>query len=270
MSRKKQLLLLVIPMLLMTHCTFIGNMFEFRKTTEEFTEALISEDYDKCVDLFAMEHEMAQGVNIDTMKAALPYFRELIVDNFGKDLIYTLMTVEKTFSTVAGEGTPPNTTDVVVQIENQEAFGVIQLLFDDTSKKILFVKPLDVKRKIPNMLPFWAFGLLAICIPIFNIYVINRIRKSELKRKWLKYLTVIIFNVPAIVYSAVGGLALNLLSFQLLLGISFSYMGYLNAMWAFGIPLGGIYWLWKLNNSKEEEEHAAMDGNENPDHDAGL
>ena len=31
-------------------------------------------------------------------------------------------------------------------------------------------------------------------------------------------------------------------------------MGYMNSMWAFGIPLGGIYWLWKIKNKKEEDE----------------
>lgn len=254
MNRNNQLLILIIPILLLTSCEFISRTFEYRKTTEEFTEALLKEDYDKCVDLFAMEHEMAQNVNVDTMKAGLPNFRELIINNFGEELEYTLMSAEKKFSTVEGESTAPNTTNVLVQIENKEEFGVLKLLFDDTSKKILNLNTLNVKEKIPSMLPFWLFGLLAICIPIFNIYVINQIRKSNLKRKWLKYLAVLFFNVPAITYSAISGLGFKLLNFQILLGISFGYMGYMNSMWAFGIPLGGIYWLWKLRNRNEEVE----------------
>ena len=254
MNRNRQLLILIIPILLLPSCEFISNALEYRKTTEEFTEALIKEDYDKCIDLFAIEHEMAQNVNIDTMKAGVPGFRELIINNFGEELEYTLLSAEKKFSTVEGESTPPNTTDVLVQIENQEEFGVLKALFDDSSKKILNIHPLNVKKEIPNMLPFWLFGLLAICIPIFNIYVINQIRKSHLRRKWLKYLVVLLFNVPAIKYSAVGGLGIKLLNFQILLGISCGFMGYLNSMWAFGIPLGGIYWLWKLRYRKEKVE----------------
>ena len=253
MNRYKQLLFLIIPILFMTSCEFISNTFEYRKTAKEFTEALIKEDYDKCVDLFAMEHEMAQNVNVDTMKAGLPNFRELITNNFGEDLEYTLMSAEKKFSTVEGESTPPGATNVLVQIENHEDFGVLKLLFDDSSKKIMNLNTLNVKEKIPNMLPFWLFGILAICIPIFNIYVIRQIKKSKLKRKWLKYLAVLFFNVPAITYSAISGIGIKLLNFQIMLGISFSYMGYMNSMWTFGIPLGAIYWLWKLKNINEND-----------------
>ena len=236
----------------LTSCEFISNTFKYKNTTKEFVEALLNEDYDKCVDLFALEHEMAQNIPIDSMKVGLPGFRNLIVNNFGKQLEYSLMKYEKTFSTIEGKSTPPKTTRVLVEFGNQNEFGVLTVLFDDTSKKILNLKPLDVKEKVPNMVPFWLFGLFAFCIPIFNIYVISLIKKSNLKRKWLKYLSVLFFNVPAITYSAIGGLGFKLLNFQILLGISFSYMGYLNSMWAFGIPFGGLYWLWKLKTKKEE------------------
>ena len=262
MNRNNQLLIIIISILTLPSCEFISNTFEYRKTTEEFTNALIKENYDKCVDLFAMEHEMAQNVNVDTMKAGLPVFRERIVDNFGEKLEYTLMSAEKKFSTIEGESTAPNTTNVLVQIENQEDFGILKLLFDDTSKKILNINTLNVREKIPNMLPFWLFGFLAICIPIFNIYVINQIRKSNLKRKWLKYLAVLFFNVPALTYSAVGGLSFKLLNFQILLGISFSYMGYMNSIWSFGIPLGGLFWLWKLRNRSDEKEQNGKNEND--------
>ena len=57
-------------------------------------------------------------------------------------------------------------------------------------------------------------------------------------------------NVPAISYAAVDGLSYKLLNFQILFGVGFSLMGYLGSVWTFGIPLGGIYWLWKLNQQK--------------------
>ncbi len=112
---------------------------------------------------------------------------------------------------------------------------------------------LDIKEKIPNMLFFWLFGILPILVLIFNIYVIRLIKKSDLKKKWLKYLGVLFFNVPAISFSAVNGLSFSLLSFQIMLGLSFNYMGYLSSVWTFGIPLGGIYWLWKLNKKINDE-----------------
>lgn len=98
---------------------------------------------------------------------------------------------------------------------------------------------------------FWLFGLIAICIPIFNIYVIRQIKRSDLNNKWLKYIAVIFLNVPAITYAAVNGLSFKLLNFQILFGISFGYMGFLNSFWSFGIPLGGLYWFWKLKHRKD-------------------
>ena len=30
-------------------------------------------------------------------------------------------------------------------------------------------------------------------------------------------------------------------------------MGYLGSAWTFGIPLGGLYWLWQLNRKPEDD-----------------
>lgn len=235
-------------------CDFISNTFEYKDRTEEFVEALLSENYDRCMELFAMDHEMATNTNPDSMKTGLVNFRNRVIDNFGSVLDYSLMKSEKTWSTVEENNTPPNTTVVLVQFSNETNFGVFKVLFDDQTKKILNINTLDVKEPIPSMTIFWLFGLLVICVPIFNIYVIRLIKKSDLRKKWLKYIAVVVFNVPAITYSAVGGFSFSLLSFQILLGMSFNYMGYLNSAWTLGIPLGGLYWLWKIKTKKTEEE----------------
>jgi len=242
----KKTLFIFLTLTFITGCTFISNTFQFKDKTEKFVEALLDENYEQCVELFAMDHEMANRTNPDSIRASLVNFRNIITKNFGSDLDYTLMKSEKTWSTVKGKRTPPNTTNVLVQFSNKTHFGVLKVLFDDQSKKILNIKTLDVKKTIPSMAGFWLFGIIVICIPIFNIYVIRLIKKSELDRKWLKYISVAFFNVPSITYGAVGGFSYGLLSFQFLLGISFTYMGYLNSAWTFGIPLGGLYWLYKL------------------------
>ena len=254
MNRIKQILIIILTVSLLSSCDFIRNTFKYKDTTEEFVETLLKEDYDKCVDYMAMEHEMAKHTNVDTLKLGLVNFRKLIVNNFGTELDYTFMKSEKKFSTVEGESTPPNTTVVLVQFSNGKEFGVFKVLFDDTSGKILNINTLDVKQPIPSMTIFWLFGLLALCIPIFNIYVIRQIKKSRLQRKWLKYIAVIFLNVPAFTYAAVNGFSFSLLSFQILLGISFSYMGYLSSSWTFGLPLGGLYWFLKLRANKIDEK----------------
>lgn len=252
MNRTKKIVLTILTVSLLTGCDFVKNTFTYKDKTSEFVETLLKEDYNKCVDLMAMEHEMAKNTNIDTMKMGLANFRQLIVNNWGTELEYSFMKSEKKFSTVEADNTPPNTTLVLVEFNNQKDFGVLQVLFDDTSKKILNIKTLDVKAPIPTMTYFWLFGLLAICIPIFNIYVIRQIKRSDLKKKWLKYIAVIFLNTPAITYAAVNGLSFKLINLQILFGVSFGYMGYLNSYWTFGIPLGGLYWFWKLRQLKNE------------------
>jgi hypothetical protein len=162
------------------------------------------------------------------------------------------MSAEKKWSTNKNESTPPNTTRVLMQFSNNKEFGVFQVLFDDKSKKILNIEMLEIKAAIPNTTTFWLFGLLAICVPIFNVYMIVKVKRSRYKKKWIKYLAIIVLNVPAITYKAIGGLSFGLLSFQILFGTSFEYMGYLNAAWTFGLPLGGLYFFWQLRNGKDK------------------
>ncbi len=253
MTKINQLIFTILTVSLLTSCDFVSNTFKYKNTTKEFVENLVKEDYNKCVDLMAMDHEMANNANVDTIKVGLSNFRKTIVDNWGTELEYSFIKSEKKFSTIDADNSPPNTTIVLVEFSNQKDIGILQVLFDDKSKKILNIKTLDVKAPIPTMTFFWLFGLLTLFVLLFNIYVIRQIKKSNLTKKWIKYITVIFLNIPAVTYAAVGGLSYNLLSFQVLFGVSFSYMGYMNSVFTFGIPLGGLYWLWKLRQTKEEE-----------------
>lgn len=249
--RIKVIVLAILTVSLLTSCEMIRNTFKYRDTTKEFVETLLKEDYNKSIDFMAMEHETAKNVNVDTIKAGLEKFRNRIVKVFGTKLDYSLIKSEKKFSTIKEESTPPNTTFVLVEFSNKKEFGVFEVLFDDKSQKILKINILNVIEPIPSMTVFWLFGLLAICIPVFNIYVIKQIKRSDLKKKWLKYFAVICLNVPAIKYAAVGGPSFSPLNFQLLFGISFNLMGYLFSAWTFGIPLGGLFWFWKLKQKSK-------------------
>jgi len=247
----RQIAFSILTVFMLTSCEFISNSFTYNDKTKEFVDNLLKENYDKCIDLLALDHEMANNTNIDTIKMGLANFRQVIIKNWGTDLNYTFVNAEKTLSTNTEENAPPNTTQVQVQFSNKKNFGVFKVLFDDKSKKILNINTLDIDEPIPSMTLYWLFGIIAICIPIFNIYVIIQIKRSDLKKKWLKYIAVIFLNVPALTYAAVNGFSFDILNFQFLLGISFSYMGYLNSAWTFGFPLGGLYWFWKLRRKSE-------------------
>ena len=241
----------ILILTIFTSCDFIRDTFTYKDKTKDFVEALMSKDYNKSVQLMALGHETAKNTNVDSLKSGLEQFRTLIGSNFGDGHFeYSLMKSQKKRSTVAGESTPPNTTLAHIEFSNGKELGVFQVLFDDNSKKILNIHTLEIKAEKPNMLLFWLFGIFPLMVLLFNIYVIREIKRSNLNKKWLKYLAVIVLNVPAISYAAVDGLSYQLLNFQIFLGIGISLMGYLGSVWTFGIPLGGIYWLWKLKKSK--------------------
>jgi hypothetical protein len=246
------ILLLIIS--LFVSCDFVKDSLTFKDKTKEFVETLMKKDYDKCVSQMALESEMGKNTNIDTLKIGLEQFRNLVERDFGHNFEYSLMKSEKKRSTIESENTPPNTTLALIEFSNEKEFGVFQVLFDDNSKKIININTLDVKAPIPNMMIFWLFGILPLSVLLFNIYAIREIKKSTLSKKWLKYLAILFFNVPAISYSAVEGLSFKLLNFQVFFGVSFSFMGFLGSVWTFGIPLGGMYWLWKLKQHRINEE----------------
>jgi len=252
MTRKIKLTILILLTVgFFNSCKFVSNYFKYRDTTKELMNDILKKDYNNAVKLFALQHPNFLGTDTAAFKSKLPAFRDIIVNNFGDNLNYSMMTASKKWSSNEKENNQPNTTTILMQISNSKEFGVLQVLFDDKSKKVLTIKTLDVKDTIPNMTPFWLFGILAICISIFNIYMIVKIKRSKFKKKWLKYLAIIFLNVPAITYKAVGGLSLGL-SFQILLGISFEFPGYLTSFWTFGIPLGGLYIFWKLQKQKDD------------------
>ena len=215
----------------------------------------------------AMESEKGRNTNLDTLRFGLNQFRALIERNFGNKFEYSLMKAEKKISSVPSENTPPDATLALIEFSNDKEFGVFEVLFDDHSKKIITIQMLDVKEEKPNMMLFWLFGLLPLIVLLFNIYVIRKIKKSSLRKKGWKYVAVVFFNVPAISYAAVGGLSFKLLNFQILFGISFSFMGYLGSVWTFGVPLGGIYWLWRLKQHDDNEvvEKHSIDRKETED-----
>jgi len=231
-------------------CDFINNTLKYKASSKEFVYTLLKEDYNASIAFMAAGPETG---SIDSLKKGLSDIREVIVKNFGTELEYTLMGSEKKISTIKEENTPPNTTVVTLQISNKKEYGVLRFVFDDTSKKILQVNVLNYREPVPGSTFFWLFGVFAITIPAFNIYIIRRIKRSNLTKKWLKYIAVMVINVPSFTCHTNGAITFSLVSFQLMFGFSFSYMGYLNSFFSFGLPLGGLYCLYLLMKKEDEE-----------------
>lgn len=248
----KNLSILLLLVFACSSCNFFKNTLTYEDTTKGFVESILKEDYKRGMTYMALKNEGFKNIPEDSIINGLTRFRELLITHFGPELNYKLISSKKTWSTAENESTPENITKAQVEFSTNEDFGVFEIMFDDNSNKILHIETLDFKAPIPDMTIFWFFGIIAICIPIFNFWVILKIRKSQFEKKWLKYIFVMILNVPSISFTAINGLSISWLNFQMLFGISFSYMGYLSSAWEFGIPLGGLYWFWKLNQKLTE------------------
>jgi len=235
----------VVIILSVSGCQFIMSTQEIPRVTDNFVQAIIEEDYHKAIGSFALDSEYGGRMNYDTIMNHLPNLRLQLTENFGRDLSLKLMSAQKNFSTIATENTLAGATDAMVQFENETHFGLLKVLFHDESKGILNFEILNTKREIPSLTQFWLFGIICLLVLTFNIYVIYKIVKSDLSKKWFKVLSVVFLNFPAIYFYQVGGLVLKF-NLQMMFGIGFMNMGYLNSYLAAGIPLGGIYWFYKL------------------------
>lgn len=229
-------------------CNFLFHVDEYHNTTRAFVDALAREDYEMCLNLFALDHPGFRNTNLDTLKAKLAFVRGKLVADFGDELDYKFIRAEKKLSSGDPKSAEYNTTTVWEQVQNGKEYGIIRLVFDDASRRILNIHLPEDKKPVPSMAIFWVIGLAALCIPLFNMYVIRLIALSDLRQKWLKYMAVFVFNVPTISYLATGSLTFRPLYFQFLLGFSFSIGGYAASAWSIGLPLGGLYWLLKLRN----------------------
>ena len=250
----KNKLIIFLTALTLISCNFFQNSMEYKETSKKFMNTLINKSVGESIPYFALESEKGKNTNVEEMKNGLENFRQNFIATFGKNIEYEVMSAQKQFSTVQQSNTPPNSTTVLMQFKNDKDFGVLQFLYDDKTKKILNVTPMDAKYPIPNMKLFYFLGILTLIIPAFNIYMINKIRKSDLKRKWLKYIAIILLNFPTFIYNAVTGFSFKLFQFTFL-GFGFSAMGYLNSTITMGIPIAAIYWYWKL---KQKENLKAL------------
>ena len=127
-------LILVIIVILSTSCGMMGNIKEYQDTTQEFTETLLAEDYEKCMDYLVQEEGLDQG----EIKEKLMRLREYLFSNYGEDLNYSLVSAKQNkISLTSGNfDTNPNQTVMKVKVSNEQNYFIYDIIFDDDSKKI--------------------------------------------------------------------------------------------------------------------------------------
>jgi hypothetical protein len=250
MKHLKQSLAIVIFSFFTFGCGMVGQLNEFKTSTEGFVTALMSSDYDKAVTYFDIENqEFGSLLNRDTLKAAMPTLQGILSKNFGDNLKVSFLTANKTYTTAKVEKKlPPNSIQAKATFEGDTHFGYLVFLLNEKNGKILHVDIENFKEPKPQTNKVYLFSLLGLLVATFNIYMLVRVSKSNILQKWKRIVTIIVLNVPTLGYNAVSGFFFKLLSFQFLLGASFGFADYASTYCAIGIPIGSLLVWWKMKN----------------------
>jgi len=237
---------------LFTSCSFFSTVKEYKLISKEFIETLIDGDYDKIITFIDLPDTLSDNT-INDYKNNLKEIGVFLDTNFTSAAKIKFTKFQKTYST------SDDSREIKLLFEMSEAdkFVDILLVFDATTGKIISFETTNVHPK-PKMLLFWLLVIIGLLVPVFNIYVIIKVRKSSLKRKGLAYVLIFILNFPTFIYSPITGLSVNLLQLQILLGFGFRYMGYLNTVVSIGVPIGGLYYFFKLRKMKKLENKEGL------------
>lgn len=236
---------MLVFLVFLTGCSFLNSSSEGYQNAVGQVNAIANGDFDEAVSYFDMD--LTDTAQVNTLKRQLPNLQSAITENFGKDFKLSFASSDKkfSFSTASDEGTVIEPLKVKIQIKSDTHFGIIEATINEQTNKIKYINLLNYKEEIPSFILIYLAALIAIGVAALNIKAINRIRKSELKRKWLRIIGVLFFNVPAITLTALGSLNIDI-SFQMLLGVSFSATGIDQTFITFGIPIGSIVTLIKV------------------------
>lgn len=248
---------------LVTGCSFLNSSSEGYDNAVNQVNAIANGNYEEAITYFDLEP--TDTAQIKQLKGALPNLQTAITENFGTEYDLSFSKSNKSFKFSTSEESSVDPLKVKIQIKNDSHFGIIEATINEQNNKIQYINLLNYKKEIPSFLLLYLAGLIAIGVAVLNIIAINRIRKSALKRKWLRIIGVLFFNVPAITVTALGHFSLEI-SFQMLLGVGFSATGIDETLVTFGIPLGSIVTLImmktgekrRITNDKLNEQLSSM------------
>ncbi|UZR97589.1 hypothetical protein [Chondrinema litorale] len=236
-----------------TGCSFLTSTSEGYENVESQVNAIAIGDFDKAITYFDID--LSDTTQVNHLKSEIPKIQKVITENFGTEFDLSFSKSDKSYKFSTNEEASVEPLKIKVQIKDDKHFGIIEATINEQNNKVQYINLLNYKEKIPSYLLIYIAAVIALCVAMLNVIAINRIRKSSLKKKWLKMLGVIIFNVPAITITALGHFSLNL-SFQVLFGIGFSATGIDETLVTFGIPIGSIVTLIKV---KKREQNRITD-----------
>ncbi|MFT5780260.1 MAG: hypothetical protein ACI837_003221 [Crocinitomicaceae bacterium] len=244
-----RILFLLVLIVFTTGCSFLNSSSEGYDNAVSQVNAIVSGDFDEAISYFDID--LSDTAQVNQLKRAIPNIQKAITENFGTEYDLSFSKSDKSFKFSTAEESSVEPLKIKIQIKNDTHFGVIEATINEQNSKIQYINLLNYKEEIPSYLLLYLAGLIAIGVAALNVMAIRRIRKSNLKKKWLRIIGVLVFNVPAITLTALGHFSLDI-SFQILLGIGFSATGIDETLVTFGIPIGSILTLIMMKTGEQK------------------
>lgn len=242
----KSVILITSLFLLLGFGSFGQNKSDIQGVSKAFIESIVKGNKDACLDLMTIENAEQK----DSVMRKLDELQYRVMNEFGRDpQVKPLGYNEPLFLFGLDNIRNPNAYSKVsfIQIEYHTRFSVFQLAFNEGNKIVSFGMLNEIYIK-PNS-KLWFVGIpVMLLVLTFNIYVIVKVYKSDVTRKWVKYLMVIFLNLPVLGYNALSGVTFQLLGLNLF-GVSFGFGNYFTTYWSIGVPIGAIIVLWRIKSN---------------------
>jgi len=245
-------LVLVFTPIILAGCGTKQSLDDAQNTSVQFVQDMINGEYEKPLSKINWDQEHLVK---DSVINYFEILRYRVQSEFGKEVTYKSLGCQQNIllSKTNNEKTEmltgePGVKYCLVQISDKYHFSIFRLSLGKDNK-ILSIDMSNDIFPIPHPALFWVIGVVVmLCIFAFNVFVLIRIYKSDVTRKWLKCLMVVFLNFPVIGFKLMHGFYFTLFSLPIM-GVGFSINNYLDSHWSFGLPLGAIVVFWRIKNN---------------------
>ncbi len=240
----KKILIALIVLAGLTSC----NSFH-KKESVEYVKNLAKGNYGQTIAV--TDTSFNDMTNQDSILKFTQNIGDYINFLFGKEPEITFLSSEKKL-TISNNNSAANNEVVQLEIANETTYAIIIMNYNPSTGKVKGIQIGQTQQIIP-MTKYWVSLAIGLLVIAFIIYTIVKIKRSDTKKKWLKYILTILINCPTMVISA-QTMTLQLFKIQLF-GFGFTFFGHqYNVNVAF--PLAAIVILYMLTKEKNKNRGA--------------
>ncbi len=185
----------VITIILLISCDLYRSPFPLKKQGDMFLTHLLKGQYDSCMAKMVTINNGTRAEK-DSMRVELEKLRASIVNDLGFSIDNTVLITRKEYENAAVSWLSSKASILEIDLFTKQKKGSLQFVIDDRTLKVINYKYITSKPATFSFVKFWFFTFLVLSTLVFNFYIVWIIARSNLSKKVMDYLVVILFNVP--------------------------------------------------------------------------